>query len=147
MRTQIFAVAIATAICGCGEHAGPAKLDQWSWLPRSAAHDAEARSVPTGTAVSYRIPAEDPLDAGSNGGWGGIDTFGNFVPTDKQSYVVKGGTLISTLGAIEKRAKYGDWDVVYADPERTKRAGWGDCLTSGRDDPVDGERRCTNFQR
>lgn len=148
MRTIVFAVVLTMSVCGCGDRPAPSaqnastapsaapptvpvKLDKWSWLPRATTHDAAASSIPKDAAVSYRIPEEDPLDAKSEGGWGGIDADGNFVPTDKKSYVVKSGTLISSLGSIQKSAKFGDWDIVYADPERTKRFGWGHCLTSG----------------
>lgn len=143
MRAEIFALIAALAICGCADKSQDAPLDKWSWLPRSTTHDAEASAIPKDAAVIYQIPNGDPLKAksgagsgsgggwGSDGGWGRMDTHGNFVPTDKQSYVVQGGTLISSLGPIQKSAKYGDWDVVYADVERTKRAGWGHCLTSG----------------
>ncbi|HEY0685594.1 MAG TPA: hypothetical protein VGD45_24865 [Steroidobacter sp.] len=137
MRAEIFAAIAALTICGCADKLQDAPLDKWSWLPRSTTHDEEASAIPKDAAVFYQIPKDDPLKAKSGGetdtggGWGRIDTQGNFVPTDKQSYVVQGGTLISSLGTIQKHAKYGDWDVVYANVERTERVGWGHCLTSG----------------
>ena len=145
MRTQTsVAIVMAFAISACGEKSAPpaqatsasqstvaAKLDKWSWLPASTRYSAEADSIPKGTQASFHIPREDPLNFKSDGGWGGLDTHGNFVPTDRKSYTVKGGTLISSLGSVQRSAKYGDWDIVYSDVQRTKRAGWGHCLTSG----------------
>jgi hypothetical protein len=106
------------------------KLDKWSWLPKSSKFDVEATQIPKGAEVSFFIPEDEPLDAKSVG-WGGVDSFGNFVPRDKNSYVVKGGALVSKLGQIEKRAKWGDWDFVYADAAHMEHAGWGLSLISG----------------
>ena len=109
------------------------KFEDLSWLPRTGKNDAAAQSIasPEDAQIRYYIPKEDPLNAGSDGGWGKIDTYGNFIPTDKSSYKVRGGSLVSEIGSIKKRAKFGDWDFVYEDSAHTKQAGWGHCLTSG----------------
>lgn len=108
-----------------------------SWLPTTSANDAVAAKIPPNARLSFRVPKDDPLkfDA-SGGGWGNakIDTLGRITPTeptDKKSYKVTGGTLVSSLGAIEKRAKYGDWEFAFEDAARTKKVGWGYCLTAG----------------
>jgi hypothetical protein len=124
-------VMIVALLAGCSRTSAPATLDKWSWLPKTTAHDLEAAGIPADARLRHYIPEDDPIDAGSDGGWGGIDTFGNFVPKDRDSYVVKGGSLVSSIGGIERRAKFSDWDVIYADADRKQRAGWGHCLTSG----------------
>lgn len=128
---HLLALLLVGTITACSGTQAPAVLDKWSWLPVTHTHDAEAARIPRDAALSLFIPKDDPLEAGSDGGWGGIDTFGNFTPTDRKSYVVKGGSLVSKIGPIERRAKFGDWDVLYSDAARTQRAGWGNCLTSG----------------
>ncbi len=137
MRSQslVLAIALAMVVAACSNKSAQSgaatKLDKWSWLTASSKYSAEASAIPKDAQVSYSIPQDDPLDVKSEGGWGGIDTYGNFLPTDKKSYSVKGGTLVSSVGAIQRKAKFGDWDIVYSDSQRTKRVGWGHCLTSG----------------
>lgn len=130
-RHRIVGAMVLFIVTACSGSGAPSVLDKWSWLPASHAHDAEAARIPKDAVSSFFIPPDDPLTTGSEGGWGGIDTFGNFTPTDRKSYVVKGGSVVSQLGPVERKAKFGDWDVFYADAGRQKRAGWGNCLTSG----------------
>jgi hypothetical protein len=106
------------------------KLDKWSWLPQTHQNDAAAAQIPQGATISFFIPENEPLDTKSNG-WGGISSTGEFVPTDKKSYTVKGGALEATIGPIVKKAHWGDWGFVYADEAHSQKVGWGNSLTSG----------------
>jgi hypothetical protein len=131
-------------LAGCGQSTPPSqssqgadskvskhKLDQWSWLPKTTKHDAEIAQIPPNAEIGFSIPKDEPLDAESVGFGMRVDPYGNMTPVDKGSYVVKGGALVSKLGSIEKKAKWGDWDFVYEDASHTKKAGWGPSLTSG----------------
>jgi hypothetical protein len=107
------------------------KLDMWPWLSKTSKHDAEVAQIPKNTQIEIFIPKDEPLNAESVGYGMKIDPYGNLTPIDKKSYIVKGGALVSKLGPIEKKAEWGDWDFVYEDASHTKKAGWGECLTSG----------------
>ncbi len=107
------------------------------WLPTTSINDEVAARIPPNARLSFRTPKDDGLKIDtSGGGWGNakIDTFGRITiaePTDKKSYKVVGGSLVSTLGKVEKRAKYGDWEFAFEDAARSKKFGWGHCLTAG----------------
>ena len=38
---------------------------------------------------------------------------------------------MSKVGPVKRKAKWGDWDFVYAGADLKQRAGWGNALTSG----------------
>lgn len=108
------------------------KLTEWSWLPASHGHDAELAQLPKDADFQMYIPKDEPLATKSTG-WGKVGASFEFLPIEKKSYEVLGGTLVSKVGAIEKKAKWGDWDFVYesARKEQIPRPHWGYCLTSG----------------
>jgi hypothetical protein len=106
-------------------------LDEWSWLPTTAAYDEEVSKIPKDAAISFTIPENEPVLTDSGGGWGGISSSGEFVPRDKKSYFVRGGALVSMVGPVKRKAKWGDWDFAYADADLKQHAGWGNALTSG----------------
>ena len=59
-------------------------------------------------------------------------TFGNVSPKEKKDFQITGGSIITKLGAIEKRAKYGEIEFVYQDAALTQKSDrWAFCLTSG----------------
>jgi hypothetical protein len=140
-RITIIAAFAVIVLSGCGRSdstttkadtkVSEQKLDKSSWLPKTSKHDAEVAQIPKNTQILFFIPKDEPLDAESVGYGMKIDPYFNMTPIDKKSYIVKGGALVSKLGPIEKKAKWGDWDFVYEDASHTKKAGWGECLTSG----------------
>jgi hypothetical protein len=143
IRTSVGFLALALTAClllsGCGKSATPisssqivapkTKVDKWSWLPKTTKHDAALAQVPKDAEIDLTIPKDEPLEAG--GGLFKIDERGNPIMPDDDSYVVKGGALVSKLGAIEKKAMWGGWDFIYADSARTQKVAFGNSLTSG----------------
>jgi len=128
-------IVVILVLCGCSgkgnlqSERAPTNLSKWSWLPPSDTHDPDLDKVPLGAEVRFYVPAEAPLTTHCVACK--IDTNLNAVPTVKGSLVVDGGALVSQLGSISVTARWGDWDIVWADHARTARVGWGYCLTSG----------------
>jgi hypothetical protein len=106
-----------------------AKLDDWSWLPKSSKHETEVAQIPKDAQFDLFIPKAEALAAKSLG-WGWVDSSFNFTPAEKKSYSVLGGALVSRIGRFEKKAKWGGWDFV-DDAAGTEHRGWGYSLTSG----------------
>jgi ankyrin repeat protein len=142
-RFLVFVLAVSLFAPGCSKSSGSdhpsrsasrkpeTRLDDWSWLPGTGKHDSEVALIPKDSPVQFSIPENEPLKTDSGGGWGGISSDGEFVPRDKKSYFVRGGALVSKVGPVERKAKWGDWDFVYSDAELKKHAAWGNALTSG----------------
>ena len=143
MRNLTLVLTLALFAAGCSRSSGPEnagqgtvaksamQLDEWSWLPMTPTHDEEVSKIPKDAAINFSIPENEPVRTDSGGGWGGISSSGEFVPRDKKSYFVRGGALVSMVGPVKRKAKWGDWDFVYADADLKQHAGWGNALTSG----------------
>jgi hypothetical protein len=136
-RRLVLGIAAVLLLTGCkgsapsnpSRQAADTKLDEWSWLPGSSKHEADVAQISKDAELELFIPKDDPL-ASKSVGWGKVGTAFNFIPTEKKSYVVSGGALVSKIGAIEKKAKWGDWDFVQ-DAAHPQHVSWGHSLTSG----------------
>ncbi len=106
-----------------------AKLDDWSWLPKSSKHEAEVAQIPKDAQFDLFIPKPEALTAKSLA-WGWVDSSFNFTPAEKKSFSVLGGALVSRIGPLEKKANWGGWDFI-DDAAGTEHRGWGYSLTSG----------------
>ncbi len=127
----VVVILVALASMGCREAprpsappsalATPKTYGKFDWLPNSV--PASTPPIPKDAHFTIQIPKNDPLK-GKSSGWGVIDTNGNLLLKEKKDYVVSGGSLITRLGPLEKRATYGDWDFVYQDAD-TRRLTLG----------------------
>ena len=111
---------IALGVASCREASSPSApasppptpktYGKFDWLPIAA--PVSAPQIPKDAQFAIQIPADDPLKGRSTGWGSAIDTNGNVTPKEKKDYAVS-GSLVTRLGPLEKRAKYGDWDFVY----------------------------------
>lgn len=143
IKVTMLVLLLSLFTTGCSKSSGPGNLGQsaapnpaitlneWSWLPTTAKHNEEIAQIQKDFSISFSIPPNEPLKTDSGGGWGGVSATGEFVPKDKNSYFVRGGSLVSKVGPVERKAKWGDWDFVYTDAGLKQHAGWGNALTSG----------------
>jgi hypothetical protein len=137
VKRVVLTIVTALLLTGCKGSAPPGeseqvadtKLNEWSWLPSSNKHEAEIAQIPKDAEFDLFIPKNEALVTKS-AGWGRINTYLSFIPTDKESYLVSSGALVSRLGKIEKKAKWGDWDFLF-DTAGKDHVGWGYSLTSG----------------
>lgn len=106
---------------GCGEPSG-----KIVWPPRTHTHDQEAAGIPSnanGIVVHMpdRISFSGPVgfDASGNAAPGGgfkLDGLGNITPMGGFS----SGTLVTSIGSIEKRASFGGRSMIWEDKTLSK---------------------------
>lgn len=109
-----------------GSDGTQAKTAPPSWPPRTHRLDSDASAVPSSAKLTLEIDPAAPLR------WSGdMETQGGrFIPV-QDAFTIQGGTLISRLGAVEKRATFSAWLPIQESSESNSVIGWGPCLTEG----------------